>query len=252
VLVADGASAELYDPTTGTWSATGGSMSINGINGCCFTATLLKDGTVLVAGLDDSTTAELYDPTTGTWSVAGNMSVARPYSTATRLEGGRVLVAGGFPGGGTGNGPIRSAEIYSPPVDLASLTLSYNGKLRDRVGQGNTALGPDGALDGTLTATLGAGGGRTITALQLQSTGPGTWDTGANTQYWVLGVAATLDGPLLNDPTTVAVNFPVANGGSFVLFASDYQGIEFVSGTTLTLTASFSDGTTATATTFAP
>jgi len=137
-------------------------------------------------------------------------------------------------------------------VGSASLTLSYNGKLRDRVGQGNTALGPDGALDGTLTATLGASGGRTITALQLQSTGPGVWDTGAGTIYWALGVAATLDGPLLNDPATMAVNFPVANGGSFVLFAADYQGIEFVSGTTLTLTVSFSDGTTATATTVAP
>ena len=134
----------------------------------------------------------------------------------------------------------------------ATLALAYNGKLRDRVGQGNTALSPDGALDGTLTATLGASGGRTINALQLQSTGPGTWDTGANTPYWVLGVAGALDGPLLNDPATVAVNFPVASGGSFVLFAADYQGIEFVSGTTLTLTVSFSDGTTATATTVVP
>jgi len=143
--------------------------------------------------------------------------------------------------------PTQSAvaRIEPPP----SLTLSYNGKLRDRVGQGNTALGADGALDGTLTATL-SGGGRTITGLQLQSTGPGTWDTaGSSAIYWVLGVAATLDGALLNDPTTMAVNFPVADGGSFVIFASDLGGREFVPGATLTLTATFSDGTTATAVT---
>jgi len=143
-------------------------------------------------------------------------------------------------------------RITTGPASSATLALAYNGKLRDRVGQDNTALGPDGALDGTLTATLSASDGRTITALQLQSTGPGFWDTGANTPYWVLGVAGALDGPLLNDPATVAVNFPVASGGSFVLFAADYQGIEFVSGTTLTLTVSFSDGTTATATTVVP
>ena len=129
----------------------------------------------------------------------------------------------------------------------AALNLAYNGKLRDRVGQGNTALAADGALDGTLTATLSASGGRTVTRLMLQSTGPGTWDTDGGTGYWALGVATTLNGTLLNNPTTAAVNFAVSNGGTFVLFASDYAGIEFVSGATLTLTAAFSDGTTASA-----
>src|SRR5439155_250849 len=93
------------------------------------------------------------------------------------------------------------------------------------------------------------GGGRTVTRLTLQSTGPGTWDTDAGSAYWALGAAATLDGALLNNPTTMAVNFAVADGATFVLFASDYGGIEFAPGVTLTLTARFSDGTTATATT---
>ena len=52
--------------------------------------------------------------------------------------------------------------------------------LRDRVGQGNTALAPDGAMDGTLTVTLSAPGGRTVTALRLDSNAPGTWDTSSN------------------------------------------------------------------------
>ena len=56
--------------------------------------------------------------------------------------------------------PLPSASTTVPAAP-ATLTLAYNGKLRDRVGQGETALGPDGALDGTLTATLsGSGGGR--------------------------------------------------------------------------------------------
>ena len=62
---------------------------------------------------------------------------------------------------------------------------------------------------------------------------PGTPTTPA----WVLGAASTLDAPLLNDPVTTAVNFPVADGGSFYLVAADYADIEFVSGVTLTLTS---------------
>jgi hypothetical protein len=137
-------------------------------------------------------------------------------------------------------------------ASAATLSLAYNGKLRDRVGPGNTALGADGTLDGTLTATLSAPGGRTVTGLRLDSSQPGTWDTDGATGYWVLGVASSLDGALLNAVGTMAVNFAVANGGSFVLFASDYQGTEFLSGNTLTLTATFSDGTSATAVIAAP
>jgi hypothetical protein len=127
----------------------------------------------------------------------------------------------------------------------ATLTLAYNGMIRDRVGQGNTALGPDGALDGTLTATLSAPGGRTVTDVRLDSDGPGIWDTSSASEYWVLAVAQAIDGALLNAPGTMAVNFPVAAGGSFVVFASDYQGMEFLPGRTLMLTATFADGSTA-------
>jgi len=84
----------------------------------------------------------------------------------------------------------------------------------------------------------------------MQSTGPGYWDTDASSLFWVLGVATALDGvPLINDPSTMAVNFAVPDGGSFVLFASDWAGIEFARGVTLSLTATFSDGATATAVT---
>ena len=60
------ASAELYDPTSGRWTATG-SMDL-GRGG--HTATLLPDGRVLVAGGrssggDSLASAELYNPTSG-------------------------------------------------------------------------------------------------------------------------------------------------------------------------------------------
>jgi hypothetical protein len=162
-----------------------------------------------------------------------------------------------------GNAPVTVTAIFnlgstaptasmSAPVSSPTMTLAYNGNLRDRVGQGDTALAPDGALDGTLTATLSAPGGRTVTGLRLDSDAPGVWDTTSGNESWVLGVAPTPDGALLNAPGTMAVNFPVADGGNFMVFASDYQASEFLPGRTLRLTAAFADGSTATAVTTVP
>ncbi len=76
------------------------------------------------------------------------------------------------------------------------------------------------------------------------STPVGSWDTDINSTYFVVGASQTLDGPLLNDPGNAAVNFVVADGGSFVIFASDLQGQEFLSGNKLSLATTFSDGST--------
>src|SRR6266513_6182385 len=78
VLVAGGtnidsnlASAELYDPASGSWTATGSLGTARQGH----TATLLPNGKVLVAGGGSSngilTSAELYDPASGTWSATG-------------------------------------------------------------------------------------------------------------------------------------------------------------------------------------
>jgi hypothetical protein len=72
------------------------------------TATLLANGTVLVAGGgEDNSTAEVYDPATGSFSITGGMEIGRSGHTATLLPNGSVLVAGGgiFAG-------LASAELY--------------------------------------------------------------------------------------------------------------------------------------------
>jgi hypothetical protein len=110
------ATAELYDPASGTWSATRNMNVARGNSSQAFTATLLSDGRVLVAGGDVNghmlASAELYDPNSGTWTLAGSMKDGRQDQTATLLRDGRVLVTGG-PSGPDGS-PTASAELYDP------------------------------------------------------------------------------------------------------------------------------------------
>ena len=116
------ASVELYDPATGTWTATGSMLSHAGRpygaaygsgdwGGDRFTTTLLRDGKVLVAG---GNSAELYDPATGTWASTGSMASERSGHTATLLTDGKVLVAG----------DDASAELYDPMTGTWTATGS--------------------------------------------------------------------------------------------------------------------------------
>jgi hypothetical protein len=120
------AAAELYDPTTGTFSPTGSmTTSRNG-----HTATLLPDGRVLLAGGNDFgnhgvASAELYDPETGAFAATGSMTTARALHTATLLADGRVLIVGGDPAAWTFSGPYHaSAEVYDPATGAFTATGS--------------------------------------------------------------------------------------------------------------------------------
>src|SRR3989442_8447811 len=165
------------------------------------------------------------------------------FVSSTRLTA-SLAIAGGATSGlrdvtvtnpDNGGGTLTNGFTVNPPV---TLTLVYNGKLRDTVGGGDTALAPDGAADATITLTLNAAGGRTVTAVQLVNGVGGGWDTIAPDASRVLGGAVSLNRAPLNEPTTMAVTPPGADGGSPKLFASDYLGgVGFAPGRNLTGTA---------------
>lgn len=102
------------------------------------TATLLKDGKVLIAGgrVDDNfpctktATAEIYDPATGQFTMTGSLNVARVSHSAVLLDDGRVWIVGGY--GCGGDYPLQT-ELYDPSSGTFSLgpnipyPLGYSG-----------------------------------------------------------------------------------------------------------------------------
>jgi hypothetical protein len=134
-------SAEIYNPSTGTFAATG-SLANNLLG---HAQTLLANGTTLVTGGDPwygmgsapLNIAQIFNESTGTFSSISSMSAGRRFHTGTLLGNGKVLVAGGriF-----GWGP--EGELFDPATNTFS--------------NANTpALGSD---EGTHTATLLASG----------------------------------------------------------------------------------------------
>ncbi|HEX2573692.1 MAG TPA: kelch repeat-containing protein [Polyangia bacterium] len=108
VLIAGGMSnagptvrAEIYDPSTGQFVTTGDLQRARFLH----QATLLADGRVLITGgagssvnFDSLAEVEIYDPATREFTIVGSLNQPRQGHTATLVETGLVLIAGGSPG----------------------------------------------------------------------------------------------------------------------------------------------------------
>ena len=135
------ASAELFDPVTGTFTATGSMASVRYRT----TAIELLNGKVLVVGGFSTgsnivTTAELYDPVAGTFSPTGSMVNPRQTEAPALLDDGRVLIAGGW------NGAVMAgAEVYDPLTGtfsvVGSMTTPRSGHLAVKLENGVVVVG---------------------------------------------------------------------------------------------------------------
>ncbi len=115
------------------------------------TATLLEDGTVLIAGGQGSGTCggtftlnnvDLFDPALGlggTWSPTAPLNDPRYFHAAARLADGTVLVSGGY----GDEVPLSDSEIYDPTQKTWTFTAgSMNTARLDHT----AALLPDGTV----------------------------------------------------------------------------------------------------------
>ena len=185
-----------------------------------FTATLLPNGKVVIAGgMADTTVAgsatagvEIFNPSSGRFTTAAAMGVGRAAHSATLLANGKVLVAGGY--GQLGNRSSSSTEIYDPRTDswsVASRMLhGRSGHAAVRLADGRVlvvggaefapvGIGPHGLAAATL-------------APEIYDPATDTWSQAAMSK-WDRPVAPTAT--LLNDGRVLVV------GGQYMWNSAD-------------------------------
>ncbi|MCK4830196.1 choice-of-anchor D domain-containing protein, partial [bacterium] len=142
VLIAGGAkspflqSAEIYEPSTGSFTNLGNVMTAHRYN---HTATTLLNNKVLITGGDALTgTAEIFDPADNSFSPTGSMNHHRSNHGATLLQDGRILIIGASPPWG------NTAEIYDPESGTFILVTDTMGE-KNRSSHTSTLL-PNGKV----------------------------------------------------------------------------------------------------------
>jgi hypothetical protein len=165
-------SAELYDPATGTFTATGSHLHTARQT----ISVLLRDGKVMLSGGEGTFRdyAEIYDPATGDWSLTGKLNVGRERQSVVVLHDGRVLTAAGTRPGDPPHlnlAPLagNSSELYDPVAGTWTLIADLlTGVARNNH---DTALLPNGKV-------LVAGGGRGGLTAEVFDPADSTWESG--------------------------------------------------------------------------
>lgn len=217
---------------------------------------------------DDSGGTDVHILNNGVSLFSGSVTSGNPQSfsgTVTVVVGDKIDFAVGDGGNGffsdttgisaviTSTSPTPSpTSTPTPSATPFAATLTFDGRLRDRVSNQNGAAGlnADGDPDGTFTVTLPpATAAKLMTGLVLTGPNGDVWDTLPNTPAWTVGVSRSLDGgaaTLENSSGDGSLNaVPVGNTGVFKLFAAAAIPDVFTQGSSFTATVTFSDASTA-------
>lgn len=145
------ASAEIYDPSSGTFVQAGTMTEPRAGH----TATLLPDGRVLLAGgwsaffPQADGRAEIYDPSTNGFTLTGLMLPNLHPQTATLLRTGKILITGSLQGSYCGSTETDVAsELYDPATGTfaptGSASLMYCGPTATLLADGRVLILPGG------------------------------------------------------------------------------------------------------------
>ncbi|MBI3758511.1 MAG: hypothetical protein HY269_02000 [Deltaproteobacteria bacterium] len=182
--------AELFDPATGTFGGGGNStrfydpsiekfyykskmLAAHGRH----TATLLKDGNVLIAGGGDAggtaqPLAEVYDSATNKFVKAEQMNFARQEHRATLLSNGNVLITGGVDDHGQ---VLASAEIYNPTTRKFTLTTAAFSGTGTNMSQGRYEHAADLLSNGQVMIAGGSSDSHTSKSGELYDPSRGSF-----------------------------------------------------------------------------
>jgi len=148
-VIADAASAEVFNPVAGKFEKLAGEMSQARVYPI---AAPLSNGKVLIAGGEDEVhsarvilkSAELFNPATDNFEgVLGTPTVARTGAGAAALPDGEVLIVGGANEAGGSAASLASAELFNPATDTFEALTAVLGTSRELPG---IATLPDGRV----------------------------------------------------------------------------------------------------------
>ena len=194
--------AEIYNPATGTWTATTGMRAARH----AMTATRLASGKVLVAGgataaMDALSSSEIYDPVAKTWTLGLKMLQARSDYTSIMLATGKVLFAGGENINGVG---INKAELYNPSSGTFTATgnMTATREEYDAVLLANGNVLVSGGIKKTLTTET------PLASTELYNPATGTWTATGSMSHARSGHTSTVlhNGNVVNAGGSDAVN----------------------------------------------
>ena len=194
--------AEIYNPATGTWTATGALRAVRH----AMTATRLARGKVLVAGgataaMDALNSSEIYDPVAKTWTLGLKMVTARSDYASLMLGTGKVL----FTGGENINGvSIKNAELYNPSTGTFTATGGMTATREEHtavlLANGNVLV--SGGNKKTLTTQT------PLASAELYNPTTGTWTATGSMSHARSGHTSTVlhNGNVVNAGGSDAVN----------------------------------------------